>query len=226
MLGGIFFYPFYKDWSLNNLDIKQSVGIVLFSIFAPMQKLYKYPVLGFLILGLSACGGLKQTNRPKDSTSSKPSFEHELLNEDPSAPEAGASEKEERPSEENKALQGDLEAFIDDWYGTPHRMGGMTKSGVDCSGFVIIAYQEVFQREFRGRRAEDIFSEMKALDQDELEFGDLVFFKVRGRRIDHVGIYIGDGQFAHTSSSRGVMISKLSNSYWSKRFFKGGRYRA
>lgn len=118
-----------------------------------------------------------------------------------------------------------MDAFIDDWYGTPHRMGGMTKKGVDCSGFVIIAYREVLGKEFKGRRAEDLFGEMQALSIDDLEYGDLVFFKIRGRRIDHVGIYLDDLKFVHTSSSRGVMVSSLTNVYWQKRFFKGGRHR-
>lgn len=192
-----------------------------------MFKLSRYALILGLILGLSACGSMRKTSSGSSKKSSTPSFEHELLKDSkkretkPSA----KSEKTEEPSPSSD-YEKDLQAFIDDWYGTPHRMGGMTKSGVDCSGFVIIAYQEVFNREFKSRRAEDIFAEMEALDQEDLEYGDLVFFKVRGRRIDHVGIYIGQGQFAHTSSSKGVMISLLSNSYWSKRFFKGGRYKS
>ena len=186
----------------------------------------KYILALSFILLLSSCGSL-QRSPAKSKPKSAPQFEHEILNskkDKTTKPKSNSEEIEEAPALDAK--EKDLESFIDDWYGTPHRMGGMTKKGVDCSGFVIIAYQEVFKREFQGRRAEDIFSEMEALYQDELEFGDLVFFKVRGRRIDHVGIYLGDDQFAHTSSSRGVMISSLTNSYWSKRFFKGGRYKA
>ncbi|WP_421752737.1 C40 family peptidase [Croceimicrobium sp.] len=188
----------------------------------------KYLLALSLVLLLSSCGSLKRSPA-KPKAKSGPQFEHEILNSKKDRSTKAKNKTEDK--EENEAKESavdvkvsDLESFIDDWYGTPHRMGGMTKKGVDCSGFVIIAYQEVFNREFQGRRAEDIFSEMKAVDQDELQFGDLVFFKVRGRRIDHVGIYLGDDQFAHTSSSRGVMISSLTNVYWSKRFFKGGRY--
>lgn len=183
--------------------------------------------LAMLVLALSACGSLKKGSSRPSNEAGKPTFEHELLNEKEEASKEHSQGNAQDPDEKtSNGFKATLEAFINDWYGTPHRMGGMSKSGVDCSGFVIIAYQEVFGREFHGRRAEDIFGEMKALKQEELAFGDLVFFKVKGRRIDHVGIYMGDGEFAHTSSSRGVMISKLSNPYWSKRFFKGGRYQS
>ncbi len=140
--------------------------------------------------------------------------------------EEGLVEKPSVDKEESSTVSlKSLDDFIDDWYGTPHKMGGMSKKGVDCSGFVIIAYREIFEREFEGRRAEDLFAEMEAIELSELKYGDLVFFKVKGRRIDHVGIYLGDLKFVHTSSSRGVMVSALSNSYWQKRFFRGGRYK-
>jgi len=194
-----------------------------------MKVLLRFALLLLLLIGLGACGSLGFNKSSDDRTkSSPPKFEHEILKDgsSDSEPEAPQADNDSKSSEDvGKSDERDaLEAFVDEWYGTPHRMGGMTKKGVDCSGFVIIAYREVFNREFQGRRAEDIFAEMTPLRQDELEFGDLVFFKVRGRRIDHVGIYMGQGQFAHTSSSRGVMISNLSNAYWAKRFFRGARY--
>lgn len=189
-----------------------------------MRKLL---TLSLYILILSSCGSARKglfSTKDDHPGNKKPKFEYEdLENDRPSrkpAPVESDKEAEDRPEKTTV-----LEDFIDDWYGTPHRMGGMTKKGVDCSGFVIIAYEEVFGLEFKGRRAEDIFAEMEALSLEELEYGDLVFFKVRGRRIDHVGIYLEDLKFAHTSSSRGVMISSLSNPYWQKRFFKGGRHK-
>tara|TARA_R110002050_G_scaffold274391_2_gene418819 strand:- start:4196 stop:4672 length:477 start_codon:yes stop_codon:yes gene_type:complete len=157
--------------------------------------------------------------------------EHDLLKRPNKS--RNSSDKEERLEESQsstkvatKREEKELQKFVEDWYGTPHRMGGTTKKGVDCSGFVIVAYREVFEKDFKGRRAEDIFAEIEVIKWEEMQKGDLVFFKVQGRRIDHVGIYMGDGNFAHTSSSKGVMISALDNPYWSKRYFKAGRYKS
>ena len=183
--------------------------------------MYKRLFLLFLIIGLSSCGSLKpRVQKP----SAGPKIEHEVLADQNLSVEADNSTKHASKGLEKKADQA-LEDFINDWYGVPHRMGGMSKNGVDCSGFVIIAYEEIFERDFKGRRAQDLFAEMEAVREKNLKHGDLVFFKVKGRRIDHVGIYLEDQKFAHTSSSRGVMISSLTNPYWQKRFFRGARYK-
>lgn len=189
-----------------------------------MKRLF---LISLSSLILFSCGSLRP-NRPLGKSSKKPAFEHEILSDEESptqTQEPKQLEKPESSSSYSESSSDKMDAFIDDWYGTPHRMGGMTKKGVDCSGFVIIAYREVLGKEFKGRRAEDLFGEMQALSIDDLEYGDLVFFKIRGRRIDHVGIYLDDLKFVHTSSSRGVMVSSLTNVYWQKRFFKGGRHR-
>ena len=57
-------------------------------------------------------------------------------------------------------------------------------------------------------------------DKDKLKEGDLVFFKIRSKRISHVGIYLANNFFVHASASQGVMISNLTEGYW-QRFFAG-----
>jgi lipoprotein Spr len=191
-----------------------------------MKKVFCTALLLF-ILSLTSCKSWHKSSH--NSRPNGPKIEHELLKGES---KRGSSQKGERkvkgragqgPSALSEKEEKELMSFIKDWYGTPHKMGGTTKSGVDCSGFVIVAYREVFKKSFKGRRAEDIFGELEIVKWENLQYGDLVFFKVRGRRIDHVGIYVGDGDFAHTSSSRGVMISALNNPYWSKRYFKAAR---
>ena len=118
----------------------------------------------------------------------------------------------------------ELEDFLEEWWGVPHRMGGMTQNGVDCSGLVCVVYKDLYNDPFQYRRAQDIYTELEPIRRDdELEVGDLIFFRIGGVRIDHVGIYLGNGDFAHASSSKGVMVSNLSQDYWKKRFFRGGR---
>lgn len=187
----------------------------------------KFPLRFYISVFISAtlfwsCGNQKKLSQAGGSKS-KPGIEHEFLKKDPDGNWVVPDESVTRAEENENSATPSLSDFIEDWYGTPHVMGGNTKKGVDCSGFVIQAYLQVFKQNFRGRRAEDLFAEIEPLKKSELQYGDLVFFKIRGRRIDHVGIYLQDGNFVHVSSSNGVMVSKLSNPYFSKRFFRGGR---
>ncbi|WP_423146454.1 C40 family peptidase [Rubrolithibacter danxiaensis] len=115
-----------------------------------------------------------------------------------------------------------LYQFVYDWIGTPYRLGGDTKKGIDCSGFAYQLYDKVFNTVI-GNNSRNIFSMVNPVDKDELKEGDLVFFKIKSRSISHMGVYIGDNKFAHASSSRGVMISNLDEPYWKRYYYKGGR---
>ena len=112
------------------------------------------------------------------------------------------------------------------WLGVPHRLGGMTKRGVDCSGFVTIIYREVYGKRLSRSAADMLKKDCKKVGRSALREGDLVFFRTgRGRRKtpDHVGIYLKNGRFIHTSSSRGVMVSSLSEPYYTRTWLTGGR---
>lgn len=129
--------------------------------------------------------------------------------------------KKNLPSSENRNEE--LYAFIERWKGVPHKMGGTSTRGVDCSGLVIQIYKEVYGQQFINRRARDIYTETEAIAKKDLKEGDLVFFKIRSKNIDHIGLYLSNGDFVHASSSKGVMISNLEQAYFKKYFFCGGR---
>ena len=115
-----------------------------------------------------------------------------------------------------------LYQFVYDWIGTPYRLGGGTKRGIDCSGFAFQLYNKVFNTVI-GNNSRNIFSMVNPVDKEELEEGDLVFFKIGSRSITHMGVYMGNNKFAHASSSKGVMISDLDEAYWRKYYYKSGR---
>ena len=105
--------------------------------------------------------------------------------------------------------------------GVPYKLGGSTLKGIDCSAFVKKIY-EVFNIELP-RTTREQFTIGKKVQKNQLEEGDLVFFKERGNRA-HVGIYVGDNQFVHASSySREVKIDYLDTPYYSQRFLRGVR---
>jgi lipoprotein Spr len=111
--------------------------------------------------------------------------------------------------------------FVYDWIGTPYHFGGSSRKGIDCSGFTKQLYSEVFNMDLE-RNSRDIFSMVTPVKKEDLQEGDLVFFKIHSRRISHVGIYLGNNRFAH-ASSRGVAISSLDDAYYSRYFYRGGR---
>ncbi|RZA01051.1 MAG: glycoside hydrolase [Sphingobacteriaceae bacterium] len=111
--------------------------------------------------------------------------------------------------------------FVYDWIGTPYRLGGGSKKGIDCSGFTKQLYSQVFNLDIK-RSSRDIFSMVSPVKKDELKEGDMVFFKIKTRSISHVGIYLGNNRFAH-ASTKGVAVSSLDDAYWSRYYYKGGR---
>ncbi len=114
------------------------------------------------------------------------------------------------------SVQNKLEIEYQKYKGTPYKYGGTTKRGFDCSGFVNTVFLNAFKLELP-RVTVDIAKYGYSVKNSKLKLGDLVFFKP-SRKYMHVGIYVGNGQFMHSSTSKGVMKSRLDNVYWTKKY--------
>ncbi|MBI5751703.1 MAG: C40 family peptidase [Hydrogenophilales bacterium] len=104
--------------------------------------------------------------------------------------------------------------------GTSYKYGGRSAdSGFDCSGFVAHVFRQAAGLALP-HNARAISQNGEQITKTELKPGDLVFFNTLRRAFSHVGIYLGDNRFIHASSSSSgdVMVSDLTEKYWSKRF--------
>ena len=112
------------------------------------------------------------------------------------------------------------------WLGVRHRLGGSTKKDIDCSGFVSIVYREVYGKQLARSSADMLKHNCRKVGRSKLQEGDLVFFRTGGgkrKTPNHVGIYLKNGRFIHTSTSNGVRVSSLSEPYYLRTWITGGR---
>ena len=122
---------------------------------------------------------------------------------------------------DNKQLYKELKR----WLGTPYKHAASEcGTGTDCSGMVMEVYRTVYDKKIERNSARIYERNCQPVDRDDLREGDLVFFDTSGNGgISHVGIYLKENKFVHTSSSRGVMVSDLNQRYWNTRYHCGGR---
>ena len=137
-------------------------------------------------------------------------------------------ERGQRASEIQKTilLESKIDALLveaESYLGTPYRFGGMSRSGIDCSAFVLSVFGSAMGMELP-RVAASQAQEGERVERGDLQKGDLVFFSHRGGgRISHVGIVHevsadGDIKFIHSSTSKGVIVTSLSDGYWGPRY--------
>ncbi len=120
-----------------------------------------------------------------------------------------------------KSIRDDIYQSSHGYIGVPYKWGGTTENGFDCSGLTHTVYR------LNGisipRTSIEQFKAGKSVSKENLKVGDLVFFATKRRKINHVGIYIGNGKFIHApSKGKRVRTSNLNSKFW-KRTYRGSR---
>ncbi|MFC0142014.1 bifunctional murein DD-endopeptidase/murein LD-carboxypeptidase [Erwinia mallotivora] len=127
-----------------------------------------------------------------------------------------ASQDEFEQLVQNVDIKSRLMEQYSDWKGVRYRLGGTSKRGIDCSAFVQTTFREQFGLDLPRSTYEQEDSG-KSIQRAKLRPGDLVLFRA-GSTGRHVGIYLGNDNFVHASTSNGVMISNLNEAYWKNRY--------
>lgn len=116
--------------------------------------------------------------------------------------------------------------FIQEWWRTDYQYGGTNKEGIDCSAFTRTLYSKVYTKDLP-RTAQQQYSITKRIKKEDLQAGDLVFFRYKAtKKISgwHVGVYITSGFFVHSGSDRGVFINNLEEPKYQKIYYSAGRF--
>ena len=119
-------------------------------------------------------------------------------------------------------LKEPLYLFVHEWWNTPYRYGGTSKKGIDCSAFILRLFKDVYQYELP-RTASQQYKISQKVKKEDLKDGDLVFFRNKVKSGWHVGLYLIDGWFIHSTSARGVTVSNINEPKYRSIFYSGGR---
>lgn len=118
----------------------------------------------------------------------------------------------------------DLKQYIEkEFLGIPYVFGGVDRSGFDCSGFIYYLFNDYYGVPIENMTANQYY-DLSASIEDFPQEGDLVFFtQKKNNTAHHVGVMVNDYEFAHASSSKGITITPLNNSYWKPRIIGFGK---
>lgn len=136
----------------------------------------------------------------------------------PSSHKGTVTTKSSLPDE--KEMRDRILSEFAQWEGVKYKLGGASKKGIDCSSLMQEIYHAAFADTLNERLPRTTARQIGhgvSTTRADLRPGDLVFFRMTSAE-RHVGVYIGDKQFIHASTSQGVMISSLKNDYWKKRY--------
>ncbi len=170
--------------------------------------------------------GQQQQRAKEKSKNNPPPGRHPARDSDKSARKTAdkseAASTSQKNSEKNSATSHDYTGEIDrarmnrviaNFLGSPYSRGGTSRAGIDCSGLMYVIY-----RDYDGTRlplsTEALYRLNDRVEFDDLSYGDLIFFRLSGRQVSHVGMYLENYKFVHASESRGVVVDDLTDEYY------------
>ncbi|QHB17711.1 NlpC/P60 family protein [Mannheimia pernigra] len=173
-----------------------------------MKLVKKWLSLGFVLVGVVVLSACSSSNGSKTDEQAKRKIYPSAYHAELADPIIAISRLSEHQHE---------------WKGTHYRLGGNSKLGIDCSGFMQVTFRDLFGINLP-RTTKEQAKEGQRISKRELRTGDLVFFNTgRGPNGKHVGVYVKNGQFLHASTKGGVIYSDIDSPYWSKVFWQARR---
>ncbi len=168
----------------------------------------KFPIASFLTVGTLSCIALIYLYSAPPSHNVNNTLDREGF---------AASPRADHDDSDAIAVE-KLRRIVASYLGVRYKTGGMDRRGFDCSGFVVVVFRELCRARLP-RSTRYLKRVGRQVSRKDARPGDLVFFK-RGRfgSINHVGIYMGNGTFAHASSSHGIRYDRLDDEYYTNHF--------
>ena len=194
------------------------------------------PLTGAVVsvaLAISACSGSPEQQQASDPNGAPETTASPLASTTPNAPAqiaAPAARTSALPASPPRAAaaprpvgptENEIRAKAASWKDVPYRDDGTTRKGISNAALVAAIVKDAFAIELPAR-IDDQMKTGKLVDRKELQAGDLVFFRTKSMgpffKSRHVGVYIGQGEFAQASGRLGVNVTPLNNRYWSKKY--------
>ncbi|MDX1529548.1 MAG: C40 family peptidase [Gammaproteobacteria bacterium] len=182
----------------------------------PQGRLFAGVATALLLAFLSGCGSSEAYRAPVEHRGT-------MVNGHASPSQANRYQAAEAPRTTGHGPNYDMAMVAKEMVGVRYRYGGNSpSSGFDCSGLIYYSYKRIGLRSPRTTR--DLYRHARPVNRSELRTGDILFFRLDGKKVSHAAIYLGNGRMVHApSSGKRVSYASLRSRFWRNRFIGAGR---
>lgn len=173
------------------------------------MKIWQFILMLLLVLSLGSCGSGKRNQRV--------AYEDDIYNK------SNTSINNQSDINSKNSLLDKLLTEAYSWEGTPYKMGGHSRQGTDCSGYIMEVFKAALGIELPRNSAKQSEACQK-VKKNKMQPGDLLFFHPNKKgKVSHVGLYVGNGKMLHVSGKKGVIECDIEIPYWENCFNHAGR---